>query len=137
MRNYPALLLCLLLLTCHAANSQTVRLLPAGTVLRHTWVGMDTATYATFRQARVDLAAATGAFALDSLQIAGLAAELRRCRGQQAAGSEEFNRLSTYAEKQAQVPPRPPLLLDGRLYKGLIVGAVLGEVVRIFFFRSL
>lgn len=151
----------LLLLCCHLllagklpANAQAsaaeptapvVVRLDSGDVARQRYVCVDTTTYAklqTAMQAGRTLLAQQALDAYDrqlaDKQLRLTEAELARCRGQKAAGNTEFNTLATQADNVfRQVQIRPPLLLDGRLYRGMLTGVVLSEAIRIFFFHTL
>lgn len=146
MKHLPAA--CLLLLLCllsQPATSQVYRL-SAGDVVRAPLVGIDTATYRSthayvatasqlllVRANRIAQLERSGRLA-DSVQTA-YAAELRRCQAGRAASDADYEKMRTAARVALASPPRPPLLLDSRTYKGMGAGAAIGLLLKVLVFR--
>lgn len=140
---YALLILSLLCLSTRPASSQAVAplrpiivTLDSGTVAARYYVAMDSATYRAVRARVADADRAEYGQHLSELQVAQLQAELRRCRGVGDAGNQSFDQLARDTRALETVKPRPPLLLDGHFYKGIAVGAVLLEAVRLFIFHT-
>jgi hypothetical protein len=122
---------CLLWLTYHAASSQVAPIAPrvvrleAGTTLRRTWVGMDTATYQQVRRMAERAQLLEESRTLDGQQIAGLRAEVLRGRAQVDLCNKEYDTLAGINRQLAAQPRARPLLLDPHPYAGAGAGAAL------------
>ena len=120
--------------------------LEVGDVAKRPLIGLDTATYRSTRQyvaavsqlllVRADRITALerGARLSDSVQAA-YADELRRCQAGAAATEASYQHMRQAARVALASPPRPPLLLDSHLYKGVGLGGVLAVALKLLIFH--
>ena len=105
--------------------SPVVVRLDAGDVARQAYVAMDTTTYRLVRQQLAQVPSLRQRVALLEYDRTILSGQVAQQHGANTAAAADFGALSAEARALLLVKPRPPFLLDGRLYQGAGAGVVL------------